>query len=932
MTEPATRPQIRDRLTAFVARWSQRSGDEKSEAQTFLNQLLDCYSDEWRDDPNIRFEHHYQGGGFADLLWKGVALVEMKSKAETDRLVEHHWRQAFAYWDRSGFPDQEIGAPRYLVLCSFDRFVIWEPGEFPVPADARPGPVRVDLRLEDLPERVEALDFLRGKVADFDANSVDLAKEAVGAVTRLFVSLAERGVDSEIARDFTLQATWCCFAEDLDMFPEQLLTQAVERLRSDPGASSYDILGELFEWLNRAGDRPSGGAFKGAPYVNGGLFEHPARVELEPAEIELLLTATRADWHKVEPSVFGGLFTGTLADERRRVAGAHYTPEAEIQKIVQPTIVRPWRRRIAGVADAGEAVALLEELAAFRVLDPACGSGNFLYVAYQELRTLEQALKGEIARLFSETGRTAPSDLPRVSLSNMLGIEKDPFAARLAQVVLWIGHKIAVDKHGLAEDVLPLADLSGIVCADALHAEWPECDAIIGNPPFIGDRQLRGAVGDDYIEWLTKTFEIGVKDYCVYWFRKAHAHLRPGERAGLVGTNSVSQNRGRSESLGFVAANGGVITDAVSTQPWPGEANVHVSIVNWVKEPAQPVELFVLDGHEVAGGISPSLRSRSESVDTAMKLQGNEGRAFIGPVINGGGFIIEAAKARELLAKRHDWREVIRPYLVGDDIVTRPDQSPSRWVIDFGFRTLDEAAEYPEALEIVRRLVKPHRDQVRRATYRENWWRFAEPIRRMRQAIAPLYRYITSPAQGKRFLLSWQDPWTCPSNLTIVFAFDDDYSMGILSSAIHERWARAQSSTLEDRLRYTPSTVFSTFPWPDPSDDGRREIGAISARLIEERDRLCVQGDVGLTRLYNEADEGAHGSLRALHDELDKAVAAAYGWPGSVLGDPNAITGRLLALNAEMVAAGDDYAPFPPLAAPEPPQGERLFVPDDEIV
>lgn len=348
MADHFTRPQIRDRLTAFVARWSQRQGDEKSEAQTFLGELLDCYDTGWRERQELRFEHRYPSGGFADLLWKGNVLVEMKSKWTTEKLPETHWRQVFDYWDRSSFPDEGIGAPRYVLLCSFDRFVIWEPGEFPVPVAERPGPPRIDLMLDDLPERVEALDFLRGSAANFAVNSVDLAERAVDAVSRLYVSLTERGIAAQLARDFTLQVTWCCFAEDLGMFPELLLTNAAERLKADPKASSFDVLGELFEWLNRAGERPTGGAFKGAPYVNGGLFERPARVELNPPEVDLLVTASRADWHQVEPAVFGGLFTGTLAEARRRASGAHYTPEAEIQKIVQPTIVRHCAARGAG--------------------------------------------------------------------------------------------------------------------------------------------------------------------------------------------------------------------------------------------------------------------------------------------------------------------------------------------------------------------------------------------------------------------------------------------------------------------------------------------------------------------------------------------------------------------------------------------------------
>lgn len=929
MTEALVRPQIRDRLTAFVARWSQRAGGEKSESQTFLGELLDCYDPGWRSNPHIRFEHHYDEGGFADLLWKGTVLIEMKSQHQSEKLIERHWGQAFDYWDRSALPEEGVRAPRYLVLCSFDRFVVWEPGEFPVPVDQRPGDPRIDLRLAELPERVEALDFLRGNRANFTLNSVDLAEKAVDAVTGLYVSLVERGVEGDLARDFALQFTWCCFAEDLGMFPELLLTRAAERLKHDPALSSYDVLGELFEWLNRDGERPTGGAFKGAPYVNGGLFERPAHVELEPAEIDFLFTACHADWNNVEPSVFGGLFTGTLAEERRRASGAHYTPEAEIKKLVEPTIVEPWRERIRQAQDGDEALALLDELAAFRVLDPACGSGNFLYVAYQELRILEQELKERAAELLRTVGRALPDGLPTVSLSNMLGIEKDPFAARLAQVVLWIGHKLAVDKHGLKEGVLPLADLSGIVCADALHVDWPECDAIIGNPPFVGSQNLRRTIGHAETEWIKETFGVGVKDYCVYWFRHAHDHLKPGQRAGLVGTNSVAQNKARGESLEYLVEHGGVITNAVSTQPWPGEANVHVSLVNWVKDPAHPPTARILDGVEVHE-ISPSL-TPAAAAEVAI-LQANGGRSFQGPIPGDDGYILTRQEAVELLKRQDaDYARVVKPYVIGRDLTSEPGAQPSRWVIDFGRMGLEEAASCPAALETLRERVKPEKDRNRSADIRERWWQFTRPRGPMRAALAGLDRYIAGTATGKRLLFAWVDSDVCPSNAVNVFAFDDDYAMGILCSSIHETWARARSSTLEDRLRYTPTSVFATFPWPTPDDQTRDMIAAWSKKLIELRDRLSIEREVGLTELYNECDEGAHQALRDLHEQLDRAVALAYGWPASILAEPAAIAARLADLNAEIAAGERDYSPFPPLTPAEEPQSDRLFASEGEL-
>lgn len=904
MSDELTRGEIRDRLTAFAARWSARAGDERKEAQQFLIELIECYGVDWHASPHV-FEHTFSDGSRADLLWPGRLLVEMKSASRGDQL-QTHLPQAKAYWEQAGDIAQQVPRPEFMILCSFQRLIIYELGAF----GESP---RADLSLDELPERLEVLDFLRDRPAQFDLNTVDLARSAVDAVTALYLSLVERGIERETVRDFTLQCTWCCFAEDLGVFDERVFTEAAKLLARDASLSTYDVLGELFEWLAREDQRPTGGMFRGVPFVNGGLFERPARIELEAGERELVLTAALADWGDVEPAVFGGLFTGTIATERRRAQGAHYTPAAEIQKLVQPTIVRPWRERIEAVEGREEALALLEELARFRVLDPACGCGNFLYVAYRELRHLERDLRSRIGELHLADGIQVPEELPRVGLENMLGVEKDAFAAHLARVVLWIGHKVAIDDLGiLDEDYLPLEDLPGIRVADALKVEWPQCDAIVSNPPFVGDRMLRSTVGDEEIEYLKKTFGIGVKDYCVYWFRKAHDHLRPGQRAGLVGTNSVSQNRGRAESLEYIAANGGVITDAVSTQDWPGEATVEVSLVNWIKDPVESPIAFSLDGEFLGEPISPSLRPLSRSVDRAVDLTPNAKHAFIGPVINGKGFLLTEPEAKALLAKGSKWGEVIRPYLVGEDVLGRPDHGPRRWVIDFGFRTLEECErEFPDAVEIVRERVKPHRDKVRRATYREKWWRFAEPIKEMREQLVDLDRYIAAPAQGKRIIYAWQEPRTCPSNLTIVFAFDNDYSMGLLLSSAHTAWTRARCSTLRLDLRYTPTTVFMSFPWPDRTPEAEQAVGSAAAALITHRDQLCLDREIGLTTLYNQLEEGAHRELKGLHRELDRAVADAYGRPRRVAQDEDELVRLLLERNLAIDRGEILYAPFP---------------------
>lgn len=265
-------------------------------------------------------------------------------------------------------------------------------------------------------------------------------------------------------------------------------------------------------------------------------------------------------------------------------------------------------------------------------------------------------------------------------LTNIRGIEIDPFAVQLARVTLWMGHKLAVDELDVEERVLPLVDLSGIRRGDALKLDWPRADAIIGNPPYHGDRRLRRELGNEYVEWLKQEFGVGVKDYCVYWFRKAHERLPPDGRAGLVGTNSISQNRARGASLQHIVETGGVITSAVSSQDWSGEAAVDVSIVNWVKNPSESPGRVILDGREV-DVIEPSLRL-DVAVSRAEPLRANACRAFQGPIPRSKGFVIDPEVANRLLADRPEYREVIRPYLVGDDIANRVDQSPSRFIID----------------------------------------------------------------------------------------------------------------------------------------------------------------------------------------------------------------------------------------------------------
>lgn len=891
--------EIKRTLVEFARKWSLYDGTERAEAQTFLNELFAAYGQD-RYEVGARFEEA-QAGRFLDLVWPRVCLVEMKRPSEAGHLASHR-EQALGYWRNAADPGHNLPAPQFVILCAFRRFEVWEPGAYP-------NAPRAEFDLVELPERLDTLMFLAGHEPMFIGTQAAVTQDAVRLVTDLFAALGERrAAPPDELRDFALQCVWCMFAEDLGQLESYLFTHIVDELIANSQRSSADDLGQLFEWLNREGPRPAGGLYASTRYVNGALFQQPARVHLDQDELRALRLACEYDWRKVEPHIFGSLLEGALGRESQWALGAHYTHEVDIQKVVKPSIVDPWRERIEDAATLAQVQQLQNELLNYVVLDPACGSGNFLYIAYRELRRLEQQLHEKERNLRLAQGRRRATQGALTAffpLTNIKGIEINAFAVSLARVTLWMAHKLAVDELDLDEATLPLENLSGIKAADALRVTWPTASVIIGNPPFHGDRHLRGLLGDDYVTWLEQTFDCGIKDHCVYWFRKAQDHLTSGQRAGLVGTNSIHQNRARSASLDYIIGNGGVIVDAVSSQDWPGDANVDVSIVNWIKQPKMQPSGGVLDGHRITEPIAASLRPLSAAVERAHTIAQNRGRAFFGPIPGASGFVLEPAEAEALLKdKPPSWFAVVRPYLVGDDLAKDPGQSPRRWIIDFGHRTLEEAAEFPEALEIVRTRVKPQRDKVRRATYRENWWRFSEPLKEMRSAIAPLSRYIASPAQAKRILFSWVDPMVCPSNLVTVFAFDDDYAMGVLSSSAHRHWLEAGWSTLEDRLRYTPSTVFMTFPWPDPKPAQRETIAEASVSLHTTRSRLCAQHNLGLTDLYNRRDEGGFRRLAACHAALDLAVIDSYGWPSRQVDSAVAMNRRLLERNLD-IAAGE---------------------------
>ncbi|MFM6333916.1 MAG: type IIL restriction-modification enzyme MmeI, partial [Dolichospermum sp.] len=459
-------------LSKFVQFCNQHiTGQERKEAQTFLDRFFRAFGHEGALEAGAKYEEPIKKGsktgktGFADLVWKPRVLIEMKKRGED---LNKHYSQAFDYWTRL-VPNR----PKYVILCNFDEFWIFD---FNIQLDT---PVD-KISLEQLPERAGALVFMElgQKTPIFQNNQVEVTERAARRMGELLLELEARGIEKLTAQRFVLQCVLAMFAEDRQLLPRDLFVSCVQDCMN--GSSSYDLLGGLFREMNRSGKTPAG-RYQGVDYFNGGLFSRIDPIELTREELNFLDVSARENWSQVRPAIFGNLFEGTVDKKERHARGIHYTSEVDIMKIIRPTISRYWEEKIEAANTVKELSKLQIELQSYRVLDPACGSGNFLYIAYQELKRVETMLLEKIQSLSKSKDKQMEMGL--VTPLQFYGMDTNPFAVELARVTLMIARKIAIDNLQLTEPALPLDTLDdNIVCQDALFGEWVKANAIIGNP------------------------------------------------------------------------------------------------------------------------------------------------------------------------------------------------------------------------------------------------------------------------------------------------------------------------------------------------------------------------------------------------------------------------------------------------------------------
>ena len=748
------------------------------------------------------------------------------------------------------------------------------------------------------------------------------------------------------------------FAEDIGLLPNAMFSRMLEHAAKRP-AEFVDLAQDLFRAMQSGGRV----GFEHVEWFNGGLFDTDEVLPLDQQDTALVLKAARLDWSEIDPSIFGTLFERGLDPDKRSQLGAHYTDRDKIMMLVEPVIIRPlqaeWETIKAQIAEqmekaqkakaastrtrawkAAEALhnRFLERLKQVRVLDPACGSGNFLYLAILALKDLEHKVNLDAEAL--GLGRQFPSIGPEC----VKGIEINPYAAELARVTVWIGEIQWMRRNGFDVERKPiLRPLETIECRDAVlnpdgsEAVWPEAEFIVGNPPFLGGKLMRSGLGDHDVERLFDRYRGRVPpeaDLVTYWFEKSRAQVESGrtKRVGLVATNSIRGGANRRVLDRIASASG--IFEAWSDEPWVIDgASVRVSLIGFGAADDTPR----LDGLAVSR-INADLTAGALDLTKAQGLAENRGVSFMGDT-KGGAFDVpgELARAWLQLPTNPNGRrnaEVLHPWRNGQDITRR---SSDKWIIDFGWEMSEQEASLFEApFAHIKARVFPERSKNRRESYRMRWWRHVEPRPALMGKIAQLERYIATPRVAKHRVFAWLEASVIPDCQLIAITRDDGTTFGILHSRFHELWALRLCTWLGvgNDPRYTPSTTFETFPFPEgltpnipaaeyAHDPRAQKIAAAAERLNELRNHWLNPPDLvihvsevvegypnrplakneaaadvlktrTLTNLYNERPTW----LDHAHRDLDKAVADAYGWK-SDMSDAEMLT-KLLALNLEI--------------------------------
>jgi hypothetical protein len=1045
-------------VATFISRWSRAEAAERANYVLFLSELCDLLGVGRPDpagpatEPNAYvFERavtfHHRGStktttGRIDLYKRDCFVLEAKqyasAKAEPAELSfdltddapkSAKITRGSAAWDRAmlealsqadryarSLPDGE-NPPPFLIVVDVGHVIelyadFTQKGKNYLPfPDARSHRIKIgDLAKPDLRERLRLV-WTTPLALDPAKRAAAVTREVAGYLAELAKSFEQRH-EPKLVAEFLSRCLFCMFAEDVGLLPKEGFRDLLDSVKADTGAF-VPMLELLFEDMNQG--RFSGLLKKKLLYFNGGLFASAQALPVTGTQLGLLRKAAALEWRHVEPAIFGTLLERALSPDERHKLGAHYTPRAYVERLVLPTVIEPLREewsavRIAAVtlaqrgdlkAAKAEVTQFHAQLCAVRVLDPACGSGNFLYVALEQMKRLE----GEVINLLRDLG----DDTDFLNLQGatvdphqFLGIELNARAAALAELVLWIGYlQWHFRVHGATSPAEPvLKKFNNIECRDAVlaydkkdfakgpdgktkfvwdrrtfktdpvtgreipneqavrpldtfvnprPAVWPQADFIVGNPPFLGASRMREDLGDGYTETLRAAYPKMPEsaDFVMFWWHKAALETLAGRtrRFGFITTNSIRQTFNR-RVVQTAMDDGIYLTFAIPDHPWIDSAAcaaVRIAMSVGARIPAVGLSLAD-DRSAVTESRLHRVTSESPNEETgenevqldfalahvgadftagadvsgAKELKANEHLCHEGVKPHGMGFVVTKERASELgLGNSPLLERYIRPYFNGRDLADVPR---GVWIIDlFGLSEEHIRRNYPKVYEHVLLAVKPERDVNARSTYRDNWLIFGEPRREMRPALSACERFIVTVKTSRRRFFQFVDRAVIPDSKLIVFALDDAMWLGVLNSHIHQVFALAAGSWLGfgNDPTYVKSASFEKFPFPDCTEKQKAKIRALAEELDAHRKRAQSKHGLGLTDIYNvlekvragaaltTKDKALHdaalvSTLKQLHDDLDAAVADAYGWSWPL---PDAeILERVVALNTQRAA------------------------------
>ena len=1059
MSDPATTAAVSD----FLLRWEASGAAERANYQLFLSELCDLL-DVSRPEPtrpddrdnayvferSVTFRHGDGSSsvGRIDLYKRGCFVLEAKQGSDptaacTVKEPEPGWltsRRGTAVrgtkgWDLAmlkakgqaeqyarALPNEE-GWPPFLIIVDvghaielYSEFSCTGKTYLPFPDPRSYRMQLADLAHDQIRERLR-LAWTEPHALDPSKQSAKATRQVADRLASLAKALEQAGHSPEKVGNFLKRCLFTLFSEDIGLIPHNSFTGLLESLKGK--ADTFAPMAEsLWSTMKDGGFSPV--LREKLLRFNGGLFEDAEALPLNEEQLALLIQAGKADWRDVEPAIFGTLLERALDPLERHNLGAHYTPRDYVERLVLPTVIEPLRNQWDAVLaaavtldaqnDAEGAIRLVKEfhqkLCGLRILDPACGSGNFLYVTFEQLKRLE----GEVLNALEGFG-LQQNDLELAGLTvdphQLLGIEINPRAAAITDMVLWIGYlqwhfrtrgevlppepvikkfrnienRDAVLAYDSVEPLLdeqgrPVTRWDGITTKphpitgeqvpdetariplqrylNPRRADWPEADYVVGNPPFIGAAAMRRALGDGYVEALRTAWKDvpDSADFVMYWWQQAAELTRTAklQRFGFITTNSIKQafNRrvieqhlapppvpllnqeGVPGRAGVVALS---LAFAIPDHPWVDAADgaavrIAMTVGSRAAEETKGILATVVVEREGNGeGVDVELKNRQGRIHAdlsvgadvagAHQLLANSSLAIKGYELGSQGFLIGKEEALRLLQQDPTLVQVLRPYMNGSDLVKGQCE---RYVVDFYGKTLDESKYFPTVLQHVIDHVMPERGVNRESRTAKNWWLFRRSGENLRSALAVLSRFIATTRTAKHRIFQFLPKDMVAESKIVVIAIDDSFVLGILSSRQHIIWALATGGWLGvgNDPTYNHTDCFNKFPFPAATDDQKQTIRVLAEQLDSHRKRQqALHPELTLTGMYNVLEKLRQGEgltakekaiheqglvsvLKQLHDELDAAVADAYGWPANLPDEE--ILERLVALNAERAA------------------------------